>query len=254
MELIQGIETDYQKYEALLLRRDNLIKEATQANINYICVFGDIITEIFQLKIECIKKKKMISYCQSQLNKGLDINKVDLNNYIDYEMSSYYLELEQLIQEVKQSKDSTPVNSYDMKVIKDLYYKLAKKIHPDMRPDLKDDETIQMLWNRITLAYQCNNYEHLQELEVLVNQYLNNIGYEVEDIYIDDLESRINKIHEQINRIISTNPYQYRFILEDTESMNNQTKEYQEEKENYEVYSKQLDEVLASFPIKEYYA
>lgn len=254
MELIKGKDTIYQKYENLLLRREHLKKQAEQANMNYIRIFGDLITEIFQLKIECIKKKKMIGYCQTQLNNGKEINSTALNNYIEVEMSSYYLELQQLLEDVKNSKKSTNLALYDIKQIRDLYYKLAKKIHPDIRPDLKDDKTIQELWNRITLAYQYNVYEELQRLEVLVNNYLKSIGYEVEDITIDNIEDKIQKINEEINTILSTIPYQYRYILEDEDSMNNQKKEYQEEKDNYEAYSKQLDEVLSSFPIKEYYA
>ena len=51
----------YAKYEEVLLRRDNLRKDAESFHLEYIRVFGDLITESFRLKVECIRKKKMIT-------------------------------------------------------------------------------------------------------------------------------------------------------------------------------------------------
>ena len=63
------------------------------------------------------------------------------------------------------------------KEIKNIYYKIAKLIHPDTNPSLAKDENIKSLWNRTIIAYNCNDLKEIEELEVLVNQYLESINY-----------------------------------------------------------------------------
>ena len=52
--------------------------------------FGDMITANFELKIECIKKKKTISYCRRRMNRGLTIDTTCMNAEIEMEMTRYY--------------------------------------------------------------------------------------------------------------------------------------------------------------------
>ena len=48
------------EYEELLLRRDQLFRESGSYMTAYTQEFGDLITANFELKVECIKKKKTI--------------------------------------------------------------------------------------------------------------------------------------------------------------------------------------------------
>jgi hypothetical protein len=56
---------------------------------------SDLITGIFQLKVECIKIKKMISYCRRRLNRGLSIDTDHMQKDIDKEMKLHYLQLKE---------------------------------------------------------------------------------------------------------------------------------------------------------------
>ena len=62
IELINNEQERYEEYEELLVRRDQLSKDAGSYLIVYTKEFGDMITANFELKIDCIKKKKTISY------------------------------------------------------------------------------------------------------------------------------------------------------------------------------------------------
>ena len=66
-ELIKKENGKYKKYEELLLKRDQLNKEAGAIHTLYIKEFGELLLEDFELKVECIKKKKQISYCQAAI-------------------------------------------------------------------------------------------------------------------------------------------------------------------------------------------
>ena len=134
--------------------------------------------------------------------------------------------------------------------IKKIYYKLVKMIHPDLYPELADDETIKDYWQRIVIAYTYNQLKDLEELELLVTAHLGETGRQVPDLQVEDLEEKIAAAEEEINRIISTNPYLYKMLLGDTVEIGRRKQEYQDEIASYEMYSAQLDEVLEGFAIE----
>ena len=255
MESIVKVKNiSYTKYEEVLLRRDNLKKEAEKYQLDFIREFGDLITEAFRLKIECIRKKKMIAYCQRLANQGKSINSAQLNGFIEKEMLSYNEELKKMLEEVKIIKSAKAITPATVKKIKDIYYRLVKLIHPDMHPQLADDETIKDYWQRIVIAYRHNNFEDIEELELLVNKYLKAKGYENLEIEIEDIENKIAKVEGEIEEIISTNPYLYRLILTSNSEFEEKRREYLDEIESYTNYSEQLEQVLSQFKVEEIYS
>ena len=249
-DIIKVKNTAYTKYEEVLLRRDNLRKEAEHYHMEYIRVFGDLITDAFEKKIECIRKKKMIAYCQRQVNTGKKIEASKLDGFIAQEMAQYQADLDAMLKDVKAVKDSKRVSAGDYERIKKIYYKLVRMIHPDMHPELADDETIKDYWQRIMIAYTFNHLKDLEELEMLVTSYLEKSGHQVSDLEIADLEDKIAIAEEEISNIISTNPYLYKMLLEDAVGIRRRKQEYLDEIASYELYSAQLDEVLGAFAIE----
>ena len=250
-EIIKTEDPSYAKYEEVLLRRDNLRKEAEQYHLEFIKIFGDLIMESFRMKIECIRKKKMISYCQKIMNIGKDINRDDLARFIEREMAEYQKQLEDIINDVKTARSAERVSQADMIRIKKIYYALVKLIHPDMHPDLAEDEKIKEYWQRIVTAYRYNDLEELQELDALVRMYLESRNPDSAGIRIDDIDSRIRKIEEEIDEILSTEPYLYRLLLTDDKAIEERKQEYRNEIEAYQKYMVELEEVLSSFDIQE---
>ena len=250
MDIVKVKNTSYARYEEALLRRDNLRKEAEHYHMEYIRVFGDLITQAFEKKIECIQKKKMIAYCQKQVNMGKKIDATSLNNYITQEMAQYQKDLQTMINDVKAVKESERVSASDYEKIKKIYYKLVRMIHPDIHPELADDETIKDYWQRIVIAYTYNQLNDLEELELLVTAYLEENGQQVTDIEIDDLDDKIDAVEAEISTIISTNPYLYKMLLENEEEKLHKKQDYLDEIASYDVYSAQLDEVLATFEVE----
>ena len=253
-ELIKVKNTSYILYEELLLKRENLKKEGEQFYIGYLQIFGELMTESFQKKIECIRKKKMIAYCQRCMNQGKDINSMDLNRFIQDEMESYEEELKQMTENAKAAAKAKDLSAEKILMVKDIYYRLARRIHPDMHPELADDKNVQNYWNQIVIAYQHNQLSELEELEVMVNAYLKKQHSNTEEIVIIDVENKTKRIEREIEHIISVKPYTYRFILEDEKKREEQKAEFQKDIDEYSQYSLELDDVLKNFPIKEMFA
>jgi hypothetical protein len=64
-------------------------KEAFQQEREFVRVFGELILDVFRLKMECICKKKSIEYCRVFLNRGEKIDPEELKAYLVKEMEEY---------------------------------------------------------------------------------------------------------------------------------------------------------------------
>lgn len=251
MEVVKVKNITYAKYEEVLLRRDSLQKEAEQYHHEYIRIFGDLILESYSLKVECIKKKKMITYCQLQINRGRPISQAELTAYIEKEMMEYEAELKSMAMDVKLAKKAETISPAEVHRIKKIYHALVKLIHPDMYPELAEDEIIKDYWQRIVIAYRHNQLKEMEELDLLVRSYLDDNGIHPQDINVEGIEEKIIAVEEQIEKILTTKPYMYKLILNDEEESRSIKQSYKDEIEAFIKYSAQLDDVLAAFEVKE---
>ena len=243
-EIIRVSNSSYAKYEELLTRRDEVKKQAFQYERAYVREFGDLILQIFQLKIECIRKKKTIEYCQVFINRGQSVEQNALQEYLQKELEEYRAQLDDMIKDNEAAKKHELVTEADMLKIKRIYHRLVKKIHPDINPITSENEELMGLWQRLIVAYNCNNLKEMEETEVLVNVLLEKLDLGTMDITIPDIDEKIEEIQAEIDRITSTDPYQYKHLLEDPEAVEQKKQELRDELEEYEDYSKQLDEML----------
>ena len=101
MELIRTENDKYREYETLLLERDQLRKEAGQIWTVYMQTFGQLMTDIFEEKVACIRQKKLIAHYQAAANRGEPIDAEALEKKLEQEMASYQAELCRLIKEHK---------------------------------------------------------------------------------------------------------------------------------------------------------
>lgn len=243
-EIIKGKNMNYALYEELLLRREQIQKEAYHYQREYMAEFGDLILEVFQKKIECIRKKKTIEFCQKAANYGQIVDQEKLKQYLEAEMADFQEQLEDMMKETESAKNRELLSPIEAMQIKKLYHKLVKIMHPDINPLVQESEELQILWHRITIAYECNQLEELQELEVQAMAALQKAGAGEIKIDIPNIEEKIAKVEEEIKRIKETEPYTYKYLLEDEEAVDQKKSDLRQELQEYEEYGKQLDAVM----------
>ncbi len=246
-ELTSVKDGAYRKYEELLLRRDELRKEAFQYERAYMREFGDLILEVFRMKIECIRKKKSIEYCQYFANRGESVDQDKLQAFLKKEMEEYQAKLDAMIKDNDASKKATKIPQSDLMKIKKIYHRLVKLLHPDINPEMERNAELKELWTRLVIAYNCNDLKEMQETEVLINTQLSKLTPDAMDIEIPDIEDRIAALEAEIEKIRNTDPYRYKFLLDDNEGMEAKRKSLSDELKEYEEYGKQLDAVLEQF-------
>ncbi len=243
-EMIRVKNTSFDRYKELLMRRDAVRKEAFECDRAYVREFGDLILEIFRLKMECIRKKKTIEYCQAAANRGMSVDPAQLQEYLREELISFQNQLEAMIEDTKHAKACQQITATDLLKIKKIYHRMVKKIHPDMNPLVAENDQLQELWQRVVTAYTCNDLKELQEAEILVNKVLEELGAGAVDVDIQNIDEKIAELEMEIKKIRETDPYMYKFLLADEHAVREKVDSLNEEKKAYEDYASQLDDIL----------
>lgn len=244
MDLIKSTNSKYEEYENLLLERDQITKEAGQIWTVYLQLFGKLITDNYEEKLECIKCKKTIAYYQNALNHGGVVDSAAMEKYMEQEMAEYYANLRRMLKENEDANNAGTSTPYEVARAKTLYRRLAKLIHPDINPETDHSKELQELWQRILIAYHHNDVKDLSELEVLVRKVLKELGSEDVKVDIPDIEEKIEALKSEIEGIKQTEPYCLRYLVEDEEAAEKKKTELREELETYQKYHKELNEVI----------
>jgi hypothetical protein len=243
-ELINVKGGAYKEYETLIQKRDELKKEAFCYQRKYTREFGDLIVRVFEKKIECIRKKKMIEYCQMAKNHGLLVDQEELQKYLDQELAVLQMQLDDMIEDAKAANVFKILSKKESTEIKRIYRRIAKRIHPDMNSFVQDNEKLLDLWQRVVIAYKCNDLKELQEAEVLINMVLSDMDEPMPGIFILNIEEKIEELTSEINEIQTTKPYTYKYLLMDEEKKNEKRLALSDEYQEYKEYEKQLEVMM----------
>lgn len=243
-DLIKSSGSKYDEYEKLIIERDNLNKEGGQIWTVYLQMFGQLITENYEEKIECIKCKKTIAYYQSIINRGGVVDAKAMQEYLDREMAEYYDNLKKMMQDNKRAKEAGVTSAYEAKRSKELYRRLAKLIHPDLNPETDKSIALQELWQRILIAYSKNSVKELSELEVMVRKVLKDLGINAAKADIPDISDKIEELKKEIEDIKHSEPYSLKYLVEDEEAAQKKKDEITKETVEYKKYRKELGEII----------
>ena len=235
-----------ERYENLILQRDRLEKEAEQYRMEYFRQFGELIADVFQVRIDCIALKKSISFCQAKRNAGEEPDPISLQEFIDTHMLAYRAQLEELLSLAEAGKSLTPISLTEAGEIRRIYRRIAKRLHPDIFPMTEEDPELMELFQRCLSAYRRNDLKALRETETLINRFLKEHGEAAEEDIIEDLPEKIADLETEIARIIETEPYTYKALLEDPDAIDAKRSELEAEKESYLNYRKELQARLES--------
>ncbi len=246
MEIIKVKNADYSRYEELLFRRDRLRKEARIYHGLYVKEFGDLILALFERQVACIRKKKLIGYYQAALNRGIALDQEETERRLQEEMKNYQKQLDEMLAENKAAKKMEEITEVTALKIRRLYRSLAKKLHPDINPETAKTPELLELWAGVVSAYNSNSLKDMEELEILVNKALEKLGNGCMEIEIPDLSRKIEEAEADIKRIESTDPYQYRYLLENEAAVEEKKTDLRNQEKEFADYEKELDAVMDS--------
>ena len=236
--------TPYQEYESLVMKKEQLLKNAGSRRVVYLQHFGDLMAEILETKINCIRLKKTIAYCTKSINLGETIDTKAMQEEIDGEMQAYYVELKSMLEEKEDAKTAKTADDYEVRMTKQIFRRIAKRLHPDINAKTNENAILLDLWNQVMEAYNEFDVEKLEELEVVLNHVMTELGDDGFSVDIDNIEEKIKKLEKKIQEIITTIPYTYGEILSDPKAIELKKQELKKELEEYHIYQLNLEETL----------
>lgn len=250
MEIVYVKDGRYDEYENLLMERDRYRKDAQAIFRQYIHEFGEQITAVFKQKISCIEKKKMLSYCMMYFNRGESVDMTKVQELIKNDMAEYQEQLKDMIANNEACKDMKRIPESEVLKIRQIYRRIAKKLHPDLNPLTEQHKELMELWLRNLTAYQCNDLKEIEEIEFLVDQALAALGEGKTTVTIPDIDEKIENLYKEIEKIKSTDPYLYKEILSDASLIEEKKHELENELNEYITYAEQLDQQLKQFIVE----
>ena len=236
----------FEQYEELLFERDKVLREAGSIKISYMKEFGDLLLENMRIKVECIRKKKIIANCQVMKNHGQVINLQAITDEIDREMDAYKASLESLMQERDRARRSKTATDEAIERAKKIYHRITKRIHPDIFPETTENEELFDLWQRTAAAYRAIDPDELEDIEALIDIVLSRLGKYVLQAKIQNIEERILRLEREISHIIRSEPYIYDALLNDQIAVNEKKREIKTETTEYQKYYEELADKLKS--------
>lgn len=233
------------QYEELLVKRDQLQKEANSIRISYNQEFGDLLLQAFEMRIACIREKKRIAYAQAMINRGESVDTDAINALSDGEMAHYYMELKEMAEDMLHAKKCKTASDYEFEQSKKFYRRLAKMMHPDIHPEVMEIPELAELWEQIRSAYLANDPVKLGELEVLAAHLLSKHGIAEYNVEITDIEDKIASLEKQLNSIVESEPYTLNELLCNEERLQAKKNQLTAEIREYVSYYQELQEIFA---------
>ena len=245
--------------EALTLYRDRLRKDCRQILTQYMRVFGTLTVQVFQARISCIRKKKMIRYIRTSINLGQEANLKELTDILKTELEDYEKKLEELKMECKASLEYQPADETTIRQADQKYRELAHILHPQIHPETRTDPVLLDLWRRAETAYNADDTEKMQELKALAVGRLAYLDQGLSDAYgpsesksahpdpisSGELRQQVHMLETEIRHILTSEPYIYQSLLNDPILAEKKRVNLREELVSCKLYLAELDTQLA---------
>lgn len=241
------------KYIEVFEEKEELLnKEKISLEAKYLSLFGALLKKKIELNIDFRTLKYRLNLIMTYINKDEEVNEKEIEKTLKEKLKEYYKELRSFKYKMAYAKElmkSPLVTEEELKEIKSIFRKLAKKLHPDLVGEQSGEE--KLLWEKTLLAYENND---LLTLKIIVDIVLNELELK-DDIHVKDIDERIEEISEKINElkqiieeVQNDFPFDIREELNDTDFINEKKREIGDEikelKEKIEVLNNKIESIL----------
>ncbi|MDR0299070.1 MAG: hypothetical protein LBI13_03190 [Streptococcaceae bacterium] len=215
------------KLSELIEQRDFLnYHEGQRLHAQYMLKIGRLEFQAYELYIEQLRLKRKSELIQVYLNQQKKIEIQQIEQRLKKELKTYQEKLSQMFSDIEKAKSEekkTELSEEDSLSIKKLYRDLIKKLHPDLNPNLSEQE--KLYYQQAVEAYEQADLETIRTLTLLVTESLENktlVDFESQKV---NLEQLIKKLEEEITEIKSDFPFTEIDLLESQEAITKRREE-----------------------------
>jgi len=233
----------YKEYE-------DIQKESKYLYHKYSFLFGEANYNKYQSYLLCLRLRRKVEMYQAFINRQENINYVEVEKALEKELEVHIKKLQTIMQDfIGATKyfHLSELSNEEVKEIKHLFYKIAKKIHPDITGEYI--EAHKDLWEKSLEAYQNNDLNTLRECAFLLDNLLFNVVQTsaLEDIIkkIGNYQTKIKEYKEKVVEIINSFPYNHKQLLFDKKYVEEEILKITEEDLKYQERSEEYLRLLS---------
>lgn len=186
----------------------------------YLQKIGQKKYEAYCLNVELAKLKHRLALLQAFVNRNEKPDLKAVDKEIEVQFAEYQQKIEAEAQRLAAAQDflkSSFFSSEDVKKIKEIYYIIVKRLHPDINPDLP--ESMKELFVKAQTAYELGDLVTLQQILLLLNNDNSDLEIALPNLkeMVSRLQENVKTLKHQIELLNLEFPFIFREKLEDEE-------------------------------------
>ena len=183
---------------------------------------------VLQAKFKVARLRRQMELAQVSINRGERPNLAAIECALEEEFLAWISKLEDAAQRIRSAEHRLQhlLSPADDRELKKLYYALAKRCHPDVNPNLTDDQ--RRLWARAQAAYETGDLPEMRALVLLAEKSAAVPPVKSLDALRRDqatLEKQIAATLKKLDQIERQPPFTLRAQLEDELWLTNRRRE-----------------------------
>lgn len=239
--LKEKIKTLRKNLEDLLIEKDNL-ESIVCENIKtkYTLLFGGLEYKLYKASCEYLRLRRKREMIQAKKNREEKVDIKAIEADLDNEFFEYKKKLDEKISEMNRAleRSKLPVLSKDeTNEMKKLYRVIVKKLHPDLNPKITEAE--KELFYRATECHKNGDLTAIRIIFEIVGS--DDVKDEITTSPADSLEKEaarletlVESIQKDIDKIKSTEPYIWEVYLYDENKKTEKLNGLEQDLENFE--------------------
>lgn len=238
----------------LLLERDELeLVTCKNIEVAYHLKFGALEYKAYEAQCTALRLKRKIELIQARLNRQEKVELLIIEQTLDTEFADYKKILNEKIDKMNEAIEYSKLDELspqDSKELKKLYRNIVKHLHPDINPDVTNEQ-LRLLETAIT-AYKDGNIATLKIINAMLSDY--DISENTQDAMSalteekSRLEDMLLNIRKSIDKIKSSYPYTVKELVTDSEKEQQYKEKLESILKQYEmmikIYQAKLKEML----------
>jgi hypothetical protein len=183
---------------------------------------------LLQAQFTVARLRRQIELMQASINRSEPPDLIAIECTLEFEFLSWVTKLEETAERIQTAEDRLKhlLSPADDRELKKLFYALVKQLHPDVNPNVTEDQW--RLWLRAQSAYENGDLPELRALALLVEKpdAIPPSG-SLDDLRRDQkiLKKQIATLLAKVEKIESQPPFTLRRELEDETWLANRRKE-----------------------------
>lgn len=217
----------------------------------YLNAIGQEQLDVLIQRTELSALKLKVAKLQAAYNRNEPVNLERLENEIKEQLSAYYEQISTQAENLRIAHEMQWMSDEESKELKDLYYMLVKRLHPDLNPTQTEYEADLFL--KAQTAYKMKDLPILREIALSLELKRDTLSLGTIDkaAYITKLKKQVEEISKQIDQLNAEFPFSFRnqllddeWIRTEKERLANEKLQLQEDTRKYQDYYNLLSECI----------